>query len=197
MNEEVRALIEGEVDGVNSPSERIRLIEICASDPAVQLELDKSIEVAHLLQHIVAKEPSANFHHKVMTSLPQRPSWAPRTVSSPSWLSLFKLPPKPSFVLAYGFAAGSVIMFALIFSFADPSYSGETSGISGTMAPSSSTIFSENVVGVDGEDITVTGQLVQDQVIVSISPVLNAESTIAIKIENKGSVVFEKAFQPK
>lgn len=198
MNEEVRALIEAEVDGMNSPSERNRLSEICASDPSIQLELDKSLEVAHILKHIVTKEPSANFHQKVMTSLPQHPSWAPRTVvSSPSWLSLFKLPPKPSFVLAYGIAAGAVIMFAMIFSFADPTFRGETGGLSATMAPTGSTIFSENVVGVDGEEITVIGQIVQDQVIVSITPALIAESNIIVKIENKGSVVFEKAFQPK
>lgn len=197
MNEEVRALIEAEVDGIISPSERIRLSDLCASDPSIQLELDKSLEVAHILRHIVTKEPSADFHHKVMTSLPQHPSWAPRTVSSPSWLSLFKLPQKPSFVLAYGIAAGAVIMFAMIFSFADPTFMDETDGLSATMAPTPSTIFSENVVGVDGEEITVTGQIVQDQVIVSITPALIAESNIIVKIENKGAVVFEKAFQPK
>lgn len=210
MNQDILDLIQGEVDGVNTPADTLRLQQICAQDSGVQAELDSAIEVVQIVQTIAHRQPPASFHSQVMNSLPANPSWmsmtaknraqgidrsASRTISR-SWTSLFRLPAKPSLTLAYGLAVGAIGMFAIMSALVTEPTIGEIEGVAGTMAPISTKLFSEEVTTPIGPIILDANQRSGD-IDVNIRGAWTPDTQVTIKIENPDQVIFEKTFIPE
>ena len=194
MKENILELIQGEVDGVNSPAQKDSLLQYCKEDPAIQQEWDKAVEVVQVLNSISHRNPSASFHSRVMESLPTNPSWMPKAAPRWDWANLFRLPARPSLTLAYGLVAGAFVMFAIMSAVTATPIMGDVEGVSGTMAPISTNLFSEEISSPDGGVLSVEALQTGEDINVFFSGKWSADAKISILIETPEKTIFEKSF---
>ena len=190
-------LVQGEVDGVNSPAEKERLLQYCKEDPAIQQELDSAISVVQVLNSISHRHPTVSFHSRVMDSLPTNPGWMPQATPRRDWASLFRLPARRSLTLAYGLVAGAFVMFATMSALGTDPIMGNLEGAAGTMAPISSHLFSEQIPSPDGGILSVKAIRKMGDIDVSFSGDWTPDTKISIIIEDPDQIIFEKSFFPK
>jgi len=194
MKEEIVQLIQSEVDGTNSIQDSARLQQLCSTNPEIQTEWDSMSALVSILNRIEPKQPSITFHQNVMASLPEYPSWSPKPVARRNWLAYFQLPTRPALTLSYGFAVGALAVFAIMSSISPTSGPMPIEGISGTMAPQSTELFSERIDSAEGGQIAIQATKTDDGILVNIDGDVTGEDVITVQIQHADQITFNKAF---
>ena len=117
LDEKYLALIQGELDGANSPKQSAKLKAYLAANAEAQKLHEELAAMFAILQEVKPVEPPAHLQHAIMNSLPPRrePARGSRNFLSQAaaWLTS-RLELKHAFSFAGGLAVG-VALFALFF----------------------------------------------------------------------------------
>ncbi len=201
MTQEIIDLIQGAVDGVNTSQQQQALQDACESNASIQSELDSALEVGRILDSGIREiQPSPTFKARVMDSLPEQPAWSKTRapIRRRSSASIFKLPARPIFSLAYGLVAGALVAVAVMTSIS-PQLGGisNRSGAAGTMVDTDLELFSDRITLSTGEDISIEAVEADKLIRVEVAGDVDETFDITVILAKSGDILYEQTLSPR
>ena len=108
-DERIIELVNGELDGTNSPSEHTELTTILDREPSVKTLFDEMQKVDHLLAAVPMVDPPPTLKSNVMHAIDRQGT--PARATSQGWLDRILAPfmQRPAWAVAYAFAIGVIV----------------------------------------------------------------------------------------
>jgi len=194
-----------EIDGVATPSQRAELEQALASNPEARSHFEALVATVRRLDNHPFLEPPAELHPRVMESVDRAMRVGP--ARAPGWFAR----PLPRFMATFGLGlATGVFLFAVVRSddflrAVNPDHVSGTIGSPARLAPLATIPVDAPEVGATGSvNLFRTGQGTRadvrlgtgDPVAWTLSYDPASPEPYVIKIVKDGSVVFERAAQP-
>lgn len=190
-DERIIDLVNGELDGVNSPSDRTELATLVENDPSVKEYLDEMRRLDQLLAAVPAADPPATLKAGVMRAIAQQEDPLP-SASAKDWFERLLAPflLRPAWAVTYAFAVGVIVGLGVLSIIESTGPDSQT--VQGTIVDHSPTIAQTQIAaGTATAGIVVTGM--GDELRVDMRLSTPGSATISLTAGNDEPIVIESA----
>ena len=182
MNEHVVELVNGELDGTNSPGESTELAQILERDDSAKAFFDETRALFGALGSVQDVEPPAELKGRIMESISRQSAAVP--AQSQGFLGSLKdlfepVLARPGWAVSYAFAAGLLIGVAAL-SVATDSTDPGTNVVQGTMG-SVSNVIDDATIEVGQVTVNLSTIDFGHEVVLDLTVVGSASATIQIE----------------
>jgi len=188
MNEHVIELVNGELDGTNSPSESAALVDILDKDPAARAFFEENKSLFAILGDVPEADPPVDLKDRIMESVEReaRIGRVPSPGIAASIRSFFQpVLSRPAWAMSYAFVAGILIGVAAL-SLLNETNRGEGPVVQGTMGQATNRILDEAsvMVGDIRVDLATVGLTKEQDVVLDVTISGSGDSTVSIAATN-------------
>jgi anti-sigma factor RsiW len=190
-DERIIELVNGELDGTNSPSDHTELTTLLDREPSVKALFDEMQKVDRLLAAVPMVDPPATLKSNVMYAIGRQ--GAPARTAARGWLDRILAPfvQRPAWAVAYAFAIGIIVGLGVltVIQSAGP----DTGMVQGTIGAVRAPALAKSSLSAGTATADIVISALDDELRVDVKIVASDAATLQLTPEGGKPIVIESA----
>lgn len=188
-DERIIELVNGDIDGINTPSEKAELTNLL-ENPSVKELVDEMHSLDRLLASVPMVDPPASLKRGVMDAIARKEA-SVRSTSKVSLLDRVLAPfiQRPAWAVTYAFATGLIVGLG-VFSIVD-STGPEPATVQGTIISAAPAVLGETLIEAGDATATITVTRLGDELKVDVDLIATDATELALTPDGGEPLVIE------